>query len=164
MGYYVSATSENFRIKNENKVKAYNAMCALNHVKGIEKHGGSYSGGTQTKSWFSWMSENYDEECKTCEEILEELGFSVEVESDTGDIISLEYDSKIGQQDLFLNAIAPFVENGGSIYWSGEDDEKWLHTFTNGYMYYSEAVQKVIYKKAQLIEPISNKLLGVIEA
>lgn len=128
MGYYISLQSSDFRVKAEHLDAAYEAMCALN-TDGTPKRGGSYTGGAQTAAWFSWMDANYPETCKDAAAILEMLGFEVEVE-DNGDLYLANYDSKTGQEDVFLERIAPFCE--GTLYWRGEDGEQWAHRAEDG--------------------------------
>jgi hypothetical protein len=133
MGYYVRITNSNVFIPKVKQEAAYKALCALNTADSL-KGGGSYGpppeGGPSVclKRWFSWMDANYPEKCKDLKEVLEEVGFDVEL-SEAGDILSLGYDSKTGDEEHFLNALAPFVANGSFIEWQGEDGEKWRHEF-----------------------------------
>jgi len=133
MGYYVRITNSNVFIPKVKQEAAYKALCALNTDDSL-KGGGSYGpppeGGPSVclKKWFSWMDPNYPEKCKDLKEVLEEVGFDVEL-SEAGDILSLGYDSKTGDQEYFLTALAPFVTNGSFIEWQGEEGEKWRHEF-----------------------------------
>jgi hypothetical protein len=127
MGYYVDTAQVNFRLRKENYQKAYEAMCALNADNSI-KSGGSYSSGTGfERKWFSWMPENYPEVCEDAIAIIQELGF--EVIEDQDGINSLYYSNKIGDEAKFFSAIAPFVEEGSTIFWRGEDGDMWAWKF-----------------------------------
>ncbi len=127
MGYYVQIISADCRILAEHLDAAFEAMKALNHQPGIVKNGGSWVGGKQTYSCFSWMDADYDEKCKDAAEILSELGFTTDA-ADNGDLAILYYDNKTGQEDLFLAAIAPFLNEGAYIEWQGEEGSRWRWT------------------------------------
>ncbi len=43
--------------------------------------------------------------CDSLPKVLEELGFGIDY-NDEGDIVGLSYDSKTGDEDVFLNALA----------------------------------------------------------
>lgn len=120
MGYYVQIVQSNYTIPGIYADAAYKAMCALNTTHDDQKMGGSFSGGKQTAKWFSWMDENYPETCADAQAIFEALGFEVE-KLDDGSLVLESYDSKTGQEDLFLEAIQPFALPGTGILWRGED-------------------------------------------
>jgi len=124
MGYYVRANCLPFRMKKKNFDEAYRLMCELNNLPDSEKRGGG-----NNERWFSWMDANYPETCADFLAILDALGFHPEFDKLTGDIVDLEYDSKIGQEDLFFRAIGHLVEPNSFIYWEGEDGEKWRWVF-----------------------------------
>ena len=142
MGYYVRTTDCDFYIAKSKKNPAYEALCALNQHDDL-KVGGSFGGELSGDSprpeglsyhparWFSWMSPDYPSKCKDLRQILEELGFEVE-EDDAGNITYLRYDSKTGQEVLFLSALAPFVRDGSTIDWQGEEGEHFRHEFSGG--------------------------------
>ena len=144
MGYYVSMSGSNVAIKKEHLADAYKAMCELNEHDEL-KTGGSSLG----NKWFAWMPEHYPTECEDAKEILEYLGFSVSTQDDGGLWIS-GYDSKIGQEEVFLYAIAPYVdltdwakervdrtgvELVPEMEWVGEDGEFWKYIFKDKKMY-----------------------------
>ena len=139
MGYYVNATDSVLRIKQENFDHAYRAMCELNWRNDL-KRGGSYGptrpttlpDGPNEWIWFSWMPWNYHETLSTMEEILEALGFELDMYG--GELCSVNYDSKTGSEEHFLRAIAPWVEDGSFIVWRGEDGAMWRWLFDNGEM------------------------------
>lgn len=134
MGYYVSIEQSTFTIPAENLQSAYDKMCELNHtVPNTQKRGGSYPGkdkapeyGPDKNSWFSWMEWNYHETCENAEEILDALGFYISYD-DEGNLHIDGYDSKAGQEDLFLKSICSLAK--GYIVWRGEEGEVWGETY-----------------------------------
>jgi hypothetical protein len=126
MGYYVNIVSSTMRIPQANLQRVYDKMCALNITHHDQKNGGSWDAGQQTGKWFSWMDANYPETCPDARSILNALGFETQYDT-AGDLLVTGYDSKMGQEDLFLSSI----ENDaiGKIIWCGEDDERWTTKF-----------------------------------
>jgi hypothetical protein len=49
-----------------------------------------------------------------------------------GSLSLVHYDSKVGQEDLFLEAIAPFATPGSYIEWKGEDGFRWRDEVDGG--------------------------------
>lgn len=126
MGYYVNIVESTARVPAQNLARVYEIMCSLNETHDHEKRGGSYSGGKQTEKWFSWMDANYPETCEDAQAIFEMLGFETEYNS-AGDLLLTGYDNKMGQEDLFLEAIENYVI--GEISWEGENGEDWTTKF-----------------------------------
>ena len=75
----------------------------------------------------------YDEIFDDLLEVLRALSFDVLTNSD-GDIDYIFFFNKLGQEDLFLEAIAPYIELGSYIIWRGEDGSMWVHNFIEGKM------------------------------
>lgn len=129
MGYYVEIVESTAYIPAHLTALAYERMCELNKRNDL-KLGGSWFGGEQREWWFSWMDPNYPETCKDAQEVLEQLGFEVskmiEVGVDGFGLKIVGYDSKTGQEDLFLCVIKDLIH--GKIKWEGEDGEKWVFT------------------------------------
>lgn len=153
MGYFIETTEAIFEVKKEHFDAAYKALCALNDRDDL-KSGGSYGGdGIDSRSsrpagmdyhpakWFSWMPADYPAEMKSVKEILEGLGFEVVVD-DNGNIANLYYDSKIGNEDHFFEALAPYVTDGSYICWRGEDGREWRWLFNEGAMDWQTLVSK----------------------
>lgn len=137
MGYYVEGNGYNVNsgrgadlpmMTVENQSLAFQAIhkqLLPEHVVRKKARGGSYSGG-QKRSWhYSWCDMDYlRNEASTFIDILEHLGFYVQID-DIGNIVGLSYDSKAGQEDLFLDATREYWEPGSMIYWTGEDGSHW---------------------------------------
>lgn len=132
MGYFVSITDAEFLIKKKNLIHAYKAMCALNDIDSL-KGGGSWRGGEKTERWFAWMPKDYPDQYKTAQEIFENLGFDCQLLTD-GDLIITGYDSKIGDEALFIDACSQFVEDGSYMTWQGESGEYFQWRFVDGKM------------------------------
>ena len=134
MGYNVSIEESTFQIPVENLDAAYKAMCELNYtVPNSQKRGGSHPGkdkapeyGPHKCCWFSWIDWNYHDICTSADEILEQLGFCTYI-SENGNLHIDGYDSKTGQEDLFLKAISTLSK--GYIIWKGEEGEVWGETY-----------------------------------
>lgn len=118
MGYYIETTDINFIIPTDKLAEAYTILCELNSHNDL-KSGGSYDSNGKTAWWFAWMPENYPETCADAQAIFEELGFETEL-TDTG-LSLLQYDSKAGSEDIFINAVGHLVSPDSFIEWLGED-------------------------------------------
>jgi hypothetical protein len=134
MGYYVRTMDNHteFFMDKKHFDDAYKTMCALND-RDEAKRGGRFGGeGIDSKSprpagmdyhparWFSWLQADYPNHYKTAPELLEGIGFTISYDAD-GNINGLSYDDKTGQEELFLEAIAPYVREGSRLVWQGED-------------------------------------------
>lgn len=162
MGYYVNIEScdspNDLLIKKENFIPAYENLCWLNTNPEFDvmKSGGSWSGKDDDarysrpegldyhpNKWFSWMPADYHLKFKTLQEILSSIGF--DIHEDKKGINALWYNNKTGNEDIFLCALAPFIEDGSEIVWVGEDNTRWKHSFKHGKMFHHES--KILYKK-----------------
>lgn len=127
MGYYINTEDINITIPKGKVDAAYKAVIALGDMPNEMKRGGS-----STERWFSWMPGDLTT-LLTFEDVFTSLGFEVEVK-ENGDIALGHYSSKLGQEDLFCDAIAPFVTDGSYCVWKGEDDTYWKWTYSDGKM------------------------------
>lgn len=126
VGYHVSGGGE-IRVPAEKQEAALVALKELNKHDEL-KRGGSYGPDGKTESWFAWMDPDYDQKVTSVHEVFELLGFECWEHAD-GTLVIESYDDKSGQEDLFLEALAPYVEPGGCFEWTGEDDEHWRQEF-----------------------------------
>jgi hypothetical protein len=127
MGYNVQIDYSTCIIANEVKHQVYDIWCELNNPRNNHlKSGGSFGGGGKTAHWYSWMSENFDKECKNVEEILDQLGFEYLTMQD-GSLKITDYDSKRGDEEIFFKKVAHLLT--GIISWQGEDDDQWTWEF-----------------------------------
>lgn len=145
MGYYATLDYSSVKIPLSAEKDALEAVYRLDKAAHHLKQGGSYGGGKPETKWFSWMPEDL-RTLTTLEDLLQTLGFRTH-ESD-GAIHVDGYDSKVGQEDLFFFALAPFIKSNHnedflslppSMEWTGEDGSKWKWTFEDGNMIVWEA-------------------------
>lgn len=141
MGYYAQTIAGEVIIPKRNLGKAYRAMCELNAHHDL-KRGGAFGGNEPRPKgdkgsrgipdrWFSWMAWDYDRRCKNAQEILEALGFYTGYD-EKGNLIVGGYDKKTGQEDLFFEAIAPYVLRRSYLEWEGEDGALFKWSFKGG--------------------------------
>jgi len=116
MGYYVRIEDSTLSLPKENYDEALDILKELNDHDNL-KHGG----GSDGKKWFSWMPEDYDKTVTSVKEIFELLGFEM-TESVSG-LSEFRYDSKIGDEEIFLSAISHLLD--GYIVWHGDDGDMW---------------------------------------
>ena len=132
MGHHVTITSAQFHIHPDQLDAACQALKDLNKSdKG--KSGlnfGLLPDGTRgiTGRVFSWMPANYDETMHTAQEILEAVGFTVHMSADDGLVIA-GFDGPTGDEDVFLDALGPFVTAGSYLKWRSEDALLWEDRF-----------------------------------
>jgi hypothetical protein len=118
MGYYVNLTDSNFGIPETKEVLG--TLIEADLLFHNLKTGGSSSG----EKWFSWVSQNYATEIKSVDDFFcGQLGFTTKIED--GKVWLTGYDSKTGQEDLFIALVAPYVEEGSFLAWEGEDGGFW---------------------------------------
>lgn len=135
MGYYISITEAGFEIPETEEVLT--VLKEANTKFHDWKRGGSWSGGEEKDKWFSWMPSKYDEMVTSVAEVFQMLGFTTE--NKDGKVLLTDYDSKVGQEELFLALVAPFVEEGSFINWMGEDGNKWRNEVIDGRLHSAEA-------------------------
>lgn len=128
MGYYITLADAGFAVPETDEVLT--VLKDANWKYHDWKRGGTYSGGVQTSRWFSWMPADYDKTVTSVKDVFELLGFDTDAHD--GLVRLMAYDSKIGQEELFLAIVAPFVEEGSFLEWRGEDGSMWRHEVING--------------------------------
>ena len=127
MGYFIEITEAKCSIPLSKADAALTEMKRLNEPEfNSQKNGGSYGPNGKSKFWYSWMPESFDD-FNTLDKFLEALGFDLKL--DGASIHVVGYNNKIGQELLFMKALAPFVDVGSFINWQGEDGELWRWEF-----------------------------------
>ena len=152
MGYYVSGEGE-MVIKKENLAAAYEAMMALQDKPDAGKRGGG--GG---KAWFSWMPDDL-RTIPNAAEVFSKLGF--EVLEDDEFIVIGRYDSKNGQEDVFIAAAAPFIEDT-EYDWTGEDGEFWRWEFIGGKMYCREGKRSWSEPHEVVVDELIGEQIAIV--
>lgn len=122
MRYHAHLTDANFSIPADALDLAYATLCNLNTDDSIK--GGSSSVPGYRTHHFSWMDADYPDKCEDAAAIFAELGFETFIDGD-GALMLISYDSKIGDEEMFVAAVAPFVTPGSYMRWRGEDGEMW---------------------------------------
>jgi hypothetical protein len=134
MGYYMNQRGGKFSIPIDKKDAALAAIKALAD-KPEQMSGGSYQGGKEVAKWYSWVNTEEFVEAETLKEAFSAWRWELE-ESEEGEIVNLYFNGeKLGDDLLFLEAIAPFVEEGSYIHMEGEDGYYWRWLFKNGRVY-----------------------------
>lgn len=112
MGYYITVRDMDFRIKKENFAPALEA------IKKLEPHG--------------WVDEYKTAE--TLEEAMKAWRWEPAIDKN-GEIDYLYFEGeKLGDDERFMEAIAPFVEHDSFIEVSGEEMALWRWSFRDGVM------------------------------
>ena len=142
MGYYVNTEDINIIVPKDLLEPAYKAVLAMNEDNSLKRGGGGM--GTERKFWFSWMPEDLST-LADLKEVLENLGFEGTDYNEAGDLVLGYYNSKTGQEDLFLDRIAPFVQEGSYAIWKGEDNSFWKWEFTDGKMLVIPGEMEIIW-------------------
>lgn len=128
MGYYMNQREANFTIKKEYVDKAWQALKDL-FIK--------------RDTSLSWIDNQDVLDSKSFEEIMSVCRWNIEI-NEQGDYDSIYFNGEKygGDEEVVLEAIAPYVENGSYIQMQGEEGEQWRWIFDDG---------KVIEKYATLI-------------
>lgn len=140
MGYYVSIINSTASIRAQDLDRAYEVLCKLNERDDL-KTGRSWGGGVAQRH-FAWMSANYPAKNCSAREILEELGF--DIDEDEHGLQILSYDSKSGDEEVFIRALAEAGLIHGEIEWVGEEGARWRWVMANNS--FTEQVGKVVYE------------------
>lgn len=123
MGYNIQNTRSKFVIKKENYGNVVKAIHGLAGKESIEDSSGKH---------FSWVNNDFVDFSGIIE-LFAAWRWSVE-ENDFG-INCISFDGqKLGNDHLFFNTIAPYVENGSFIEIMGEDGCIWRWFFKDGKM------------------------------
>lgn len=132
MGYNVWIQESTFNIPDFYLDNAYQAMCDLNKDNSKKRGGAGNSLELQKSNeysdniWFAFMEPDYPNHCADAADIFIALGFDITLDSKGLNIVG--YDTKQGQEDLFLEAVAQYAN--GFIIWRGEDGEVWRNVFS----------------------------------
>lgn len=129
MGYNIRMLEGCFKMKKENFEDALKALksifvpenmtCFDETEEGIRPH-------------FAWVTTEYVLASQTLDEALNHVSFCVK-HDDNGDICNIDFTSyKYGDEEKFLRAIAPYVEDGSYLLFEGEDKATWRWVFNNG--------------------------------
>ena len=125
MGYYVHQSDTKFHIKRENIKPAFDELKII-------------------KEPLAWASGLFSSGFKNLTDALEDVGWILEFDNATGDVVGISFESeKIGDEQIFFSAIAPYVTKGSFIEMCGEDGERWRWVFDGKTM--KEVYPKVLW-------------------
>jgi hypothetical protein len=119
LGYCISVSDINVQIKKENHPAALKAIQSLHGEETIKDGSGRH---------FSWV----DNEFYKINDLLTMLGewrWYAKID-ENGDLKIVDFTGeKYGDDKHLFNAIAPYIEPGGSITFRGEDNARWKYLF-----------------------------------
>jgi hypothetical protein len=125
MGYYINAQGT-ITMPRSLEAEALHALKMLNYDHETKRGGllGNPDATFETR-WYSWMPERWHEHVASVKEVLEMVGFGVTTEREDGlDVYIVTYDSKTGQEDVFLNCLAGYAHVEVEVV--GEDGSRWM--------------------------------------
>ena len=129
MGYCIELIDSSFNMKKENFGKAFRDLKSLFVVENM-----TVCDTVNGKNYyhFSWVdNEEVIESINMCE-LMKAIRFPVEFNSN-GDICDIGFHGeKLGDDEIFLSALAPYVEDESYLEFEGEDGYSWRWCFKNG--------------------------------
>jgi hypothetical protein len=142
MGYYISQSDSSFIMKQEHFDAA---LTAMKEAAKKQKWDWVFKGQIENSKtivealthcrWKPLLWTNEDAASETQQISTTELLWSERHKIKVGDITGLSYQGeKLGAEECFFKAIAPYVEDGSYIEISGEEDYLWRYVFNNGHM------------------------------
>lgn len=150
MGYYVDKTESRIVFKKGLDLDG----AVLNAVRGkmfepeyFAKHasGGCFpkSGDLFKDQWYSWTDSKQCLDATTLVEFMRQFIDEVECIDKDG-ALWFNFNSKMGDERLLFEALAPFLKAGSYVDWRGEDGEHWRWEFRYGRMV--EKAGRVVYE------------------
>lgn len=131
MGYLMDMMDSQFTIKAANKAAALKAIRALARVEATKGSALQQSNG-QMVHHFSWVDGEYVH-AKKLEVALDDWRYEATVNDETKDIVGLTFcGEKLGDDEFLFKTLAPFVEDGSYVQFSGEDGAVWRWSFIGG--------------------------------
>lgn len=113
MGYYMSQNDCRFF------VPASNVQSMIEAIHNLD-NGSDYS----------WVNMSFLSKSNDIVEIFQCWRWRIELDQDTGDIVDIFFDGeKMGDDEVLLKAIAPFVKANSFIEMNGEDNAMWRWHF-----------------------------------
>ena len=128
MGYCIKMTDSNFVITKENFEKALKSLKDVFVPKNMTCY--DYINGKKYPH-FSWVNTKNVLESTKLGEALEEIRYTPTY-NENDDICNVEFTGeKYGDEEIFFNALAPYVESGSYLCFEGEDGDTWRWDFNN---------------------------------
>lgn len=133
MGYCIEMTDSKFGIKKENFEKALKNLKDVFVPENMTCY--DYINGKKYPH-FSWVNTEIVLESTTLGEALEKIRYTPTY-NENGDICNVEFTGeKYGDEEIFFNALAPYIEAGSYLCFEGEDGDTWRWDFNNGKVKY----------------------------
>lgn len=159
MGYYIRTPHTSFAIRTDNLPRFFDLVSNLMSDENVEEngHGGSYTNGGKSQSWYSWVSTDAVRRAVLDRDIVavfREWGYDLDFINESNGVTNYHLDirngdAKIGDEETFFAAIAPVVDDGSYLDVHGEDGAEWRWMWENG-KFYSQDVE---YKTVTFGEP-----------
>lgn len=125
MGYCIELISNQFFMKKENFGKA---LIAFKKCFTEENMTCSDSTGKH----FRWVSTKAALNSSTIDEALEAIRY-IPIKDENENIQKLKFTGQnCGDEEIFFDALAPYIETGSYLSFRGEDGNKWTWKFING--------------------------------
>lgn len=132
MGYCVEMKECEFFIKKENIDKAFNTLREYAKTK------------IENKERLSWIDLHGVAYSETLTEALECCDFDI-LYNDNGDVYDVDWISeKLGDHDVILDVIAPYIEDGSYLQMYGEDGDTWRWVIKDNKCYWK--TPKIIWE------------------
>lgn len=133
MGYYVRITDQSLSFKDAAAATAAFVALKMEFCTDayIQAHarGGSWSGGQQVSWHYSWVDTTRLQQASSVWEIMALFFDDAVTQHQDGASFALEYDNKLGQEELLFRNLAPFIAPGSYVRWEGEDGLRWRWEF-----------------------------------
>lgn len=149
MGYFIEIMESDAYVPANQIEAACRGLESMMQPDEVAKNGqgGSWGDGERKQVWYSWVD---TQQCidllakNDLQGFIEHWGFETYLNQKTGDLEITGYDRKAGDQDYMLHNLAPFIADGTSMKWRGEEGEMWAFVFENGKMLEKSA--KVVWE------------------
>ena len=128
MGYYVQLTDSTVRIPAAHLGRAFEALKRLNENDDLK------TGLNAGERVFAGMPADYHKTAESALEILDLVGYECRYDKDLNLLIEY-YDNKAMCEDVFVQALAPFIPDDQYLSWRGEDGSLYRFVFRDKKMY-----------------------------
>jgi hypothetical protein len=130
MGYYIDQVDHNFFIDNKHIPSLIATIHSLSKDES-NMSGGSFDSSQKIYSCYSWVNMSFTD-YNDIKEIFKCWRWHID-QDENGNIDSINFEGqKLGDDDILLRAIAPYVKDGSYIEIRGEDNSLWRWAFKNG--------------------------------
>jgi hypothetical protein len=149
MGYSATINTSSLVIPRDNLQQVYHIWCNINSPKyDYLKQGQTYDSNNVMRKHYLWMDIDYHKNVDCVFDIIDLLQFVYRINAINNVCIDYFYGDKVGQEYLFICAIAHLLPDG-KIVWVGEDAHIFEWEIRNGVMlgYYNPNNNCLYYYK-----------------